>query len=229
VRRGTPFPPDPQDIIEILSDDEQPAPRASASKGPHSTIASLQKQLKIAQEEIEKLRAEAQARNETPSPSSNAVLATLEENVNCEICTLKMWTPATLACGHTFCQTCLRDWFKSTLTKHAEVHPRWRERYQIAMPYRVALRDTRLHPLERNQLEAQMRVIMNQLPDPEYTCPTCRAPVKARPAEVYALKSIIHAVGAAVGESSPKPAAPFRRHGPGHIHRPEDPWDAFFD
>lgn len=46
--------------------------------------------------------------------------------------------------------------------------------------------------------------VHRQAPQPEYTCPTCREPVKNRPVEDFALKELIRAVSAAGGENSPK-------------------------
>jgi hypothetical protein len=60
-------------------------------------------------------------------------------------------------------------------------------------------------------------------PSPQYTCPTCREPVRIRPTEAFALKAIVRVIAAATGESSPKkpPVAKIVKGKAG-------PWDGFF-
>lgn len=62
-------------------------------------------------------------------------------------------------------------------------------------------------------------------PQPQYTCPTCRVPVRVRPAEDFALKSLVTIVAAAKGDQPP-PKEVTRRNlaGKGHL----SPWDGFF-
>lgn len=65
-------------------------------------------------------------------------------------------------------------------------------------------------------------------PKPQYTCPTCREPVLARPAEAFKLKAIVREISAATGENSPKkPVAEIRK---GKVDKAvaAGPWDAFF-
>jgi len=63
-----------------------------------------------------------------------------------------------------------------------------------------------------------------QILRPEYTCPSCRKPVKTRPVEDFPLKALIRTLAAATGENSPqKPEKP--RSG---TAKPSGPWDGFF-
>ncbi|EPQ56971.1 hypothetical protein GLOTRDRAFT_137422 [Gloeophyllum trabeum ATCC 11539] len=55
---------------------------------------------------------------------------------------------------------------------------------------------------------------------PNYPCPVCRAPVKSRPVEVYALKNVAQTLGKAMGETCPREVLPPRGRG--------REWDAFF-
>ncbi|KAH9945682.1 hypothetical protein B0H21DRAFT_425025 [Amylocystis lapponica] len=217
-----------QEVVEISSEDE-----TSTSNVPHRTITSLRQQLKDAREEVERLRsardeahsevaklkADVASHDQVEAKSKN-IVAELDDYLSCEICTLKMWTPYTLACGHTFCETCLADWFNTALVTHKAAHP---QTYAALQTYRNALRDAGLPAAARRQLQVQVSALVRHQPAPSYTCPTCRAPVTARPAAVFALKHVVRVVAGAMGEQSPKKPAP----APAHMHA--GPWDAFFD
>lgn len=62
-------------------------------------------------------------------------------------------------------------------------------------------------------------------PQPLYTCPACRVPVRAPPAEDFVLKSLVTTVAAAAGEQPPiKEVARRNQVGKGK----SGPWDGFF-
>jgi len=146
----------------------------------------------------------------------------LEEHITCEICTLRLWFPymyvGTLlaliisaiynepqtsfafvhslpGCGHTFCQSCLQDWFSTNLSNHRHDFPTYNQ----------------------NQYHQ---------PQPQYTCPTCRQVVRAKPAEDFVLKAIVRTLASGSGERSPKKYSSPTRTGVGAAKG--GPWDVFF-
>ena len=105
-------------------------------------------------------------------------------------------------CGHAFCQTCLQDWFGSAHAQFMAAHPG----YNANLP---------LYAYHQHQL-----------PRPQYTCPSCREPVKNRPVEDFTLKALVRTLAAATGENSPQRKEPEKlRRG---VARPSGPWDGFF-
>ena len=65
----------------------------------------------------------------------------------------------------------------------------------------------------------------HQILHPQYTCPSCREPVKNRPVEDFTLKALVRTLAAAAGENSPqkKELEQYRRG----MAKP-NPWDGFF-
>ncbi|CCM06210.1 uncharacterized protein FIBRA_08454 [Fibroporia radiculosa] len=200
--------PSSVEIVEISSDDSVSSIKHETST---STIKSLQKQLNEAKKEVQRLKA--------VQPSS------LEDHISCEICTLKLWTPYVLPCGHSFCQTCLQDWFNTTLAQHMTSHPDYNQ--PALAPYRTALQNPGLPQQTRLQIQMHITQLESRQPRPQYTCPTCRSLVKTKPVEVYALKHLVRTIAGSMGETSPKKPASSR--GRTASARPDDGlWDGFF-
>ncbi|KAI0675052.1 hypothetical protein C8Q78DRAFT_517851 [Trametes maxima] len=236
-----PLPP-PTEIIEISSDDEPPPKRPSTSTHP------LERRIKQLEEENKKwkeaaLTAQAQiqaqappspsASQEAPPPASleapssdnklDKFLSAVDEHIACEICTMKMWSPYTLACGHSFCKDCLQDWFSTALAQHMATHPQYNPHVTIPHHWRAALAQPHLTPLERRQLEYRITGFIATTPQPTYSCPTCRVEVVNKPAENFVVKHVVRTIAAAQGESCPKEDPPRRMGGPA-----DGPWDGFF-
>ncbi|KII92026.1 hypothetical protein PLICRDRAFT_172182 [Plicaturopsis crispa FD-325 SS-3] len=248
------------DVVEISDDSDserrtRKAP-ASGSGGDAETIAKLQQRLKTLQEDNSRIlrdhkvlqkdmkeigkayamsAAEVQKMKKQPCPPGKIQFdaSEIEEAITCEICSLKLWTPSSLACGHTFCQKCLTDWFSTTLTKFMADHPHYNPNNpggRPAVPANLLQAIHRLHeyPPHQQQMLLDQYAQYQHVPGaPAYTCPTCRVEVKARPLELYTLKALVHTLAAGMGESAPQEAArPAARRGA--PPPPVDPWEGFF-
>ncbi|KAK7692894.1 hypothetical protein QCA50_004529 [Cerrena zonata] len=213
-----------EDPIEISSGDETPLRDSSDS------IVEMRNKIKALEEEVARLRSrEVQAPPPTVSPELTAavefkkkILEALDDQLCCEICTLRMWTPYTLGCGHMFCQTCLQDWFDSILTKHRAEDPNYEASTHALTHYHEMLRNPRLAAHQRRYIEDNARAIQASMKQPAFTCPTCRVATKDKPIEIYTLKQVVRTISEAMGESSPKKILPPR--GSKEI----GPWDRFF-
>jgi len=208
------------EVVEITSEEE--CGSGSPQKaGTSSSIAELKKRLSMVEKENSQVRREcSELRAARKADLAKLALdaSQIEDIITCEICALRMWDPYTLPCGHTFCRSCLEDWFSTTLAQHMTTHPN----YNVNPPYPAHLRGLPHHLRQRAQLEFALM----QPPLPPYTCPTCREEVKTKPAESFALKTIVRTVANAMGETSPRKVPAFRRKGPNGIS--EGPWDGFF-
>ncbi|KAI0661186.1 hypothetical protein C8Q70DRAFT_1052293 [Cubamyces menziesii] len=233
-----PLPPTTE-VIEISSDDEVPVP-----KRPSGSMTALERRIKELEEENKKWKEAAMAAqaalafqtkpqpqleepHKQPTPPADTrfdkFLSTVDEHVTCEICTMKMWQPYTLSCGHTFCRDCLQDWFNTALVQHMTTHPQYNPQTVVPPHWRAALARPDLSHIARRQIEREIDMIMEATPQPAYSCPTCRLEIRNKPAENFVVKHIVRTVAGVQGESCPKEDPPPR------IGRPLDgPWDGFF-
>jgi len=255
-RKAPPSPIVDGDILEIMSSEDEdevrtnrPPPKKSTTDA-NSEVAALQKKLKLVQTEAKKEldaaidRADVIGRDFAQVVAENKQLkasirdktkhmldaSLLEDSISCEICTMKMWTPYILPeCGHVFCQTCLSDWFSTTLGQHLTLHPNYILNPPLPQHLRhlaIQARSNPNNPHLRSQLEAlvmQHRTVA-QGPQPVYTCPICREQVKNKPVEDFALKSVVRTLAGVMGESSPTKKA----NGRGGANGRAGPWDGFF-
>ncbi|KIK68883.1 hypothetical protein GYMLUDRAFT_67583 [Collybiopsis luxurians FD-317 M1] len=157
-------------------------------------------------------------------PSNGKIsISEVEDSVFCEVCTLKMWTPYILECGHAYCGSCLEDWFNTILNQHKAVHPHYninQQQYAHAEAFAFG------HP-------HYMHLLGGGISHPKYTCPTCREQVRNPPIEDFNLKKVVRAVARAQGETSPRKegADSNRRKGKAKLKAPvmrPDPWSKFF-
>jgi len=134
-------------VLEITSDNdsaEWSGIHASSAAGgsfkkkvveAEKEIARMKEENRVLKAKIEDLSAcRSHRKSSSPSkvtdtaPSGSAVISLddLDELVSCQVCMLKMWTPYLLPdCGHAFCQSCLVDWFDTTLTQFTASHPHY--------------------------------------------------------------------------------------------------------
>jgi hypothetical protein len=108
----------------------------------------------------------------------------------------------------------------TTLAQHMAAHPAWQSSNQP--PYHLLNARARAHPYIA-------AMVAQQGPQPEYTCPACRAAVLTKPVEDYTLKAIVHAAATSMGESSPKKdSVAVKRRGKGKAKAADGPFDGFF-
>ncbi|KAI0365632.1 hypothetical protein BV20DRAFT_1003797 [Pilatotrama ljubarskyi] len=229
-----PLPP-PSEIIEISSDDDDAPP----AKRPSGSTTALERRVKELEEESRNWRQAAlaaqatqahvqpstPAKQATPPPDTrfDKLLSTMDEHVSCEICTMKMWNPYTLACGHTFCKDCLQDWFSTALAQHMATNPAYNPQGNIPAHWRAALARPDLSHVARRQIEREIGLLMEATPQPTYSCPTCRVEVRSKPAENFVVKHIVRTIAGLQGESCPK-----EDQLPRLGHPVDGPWDGFF-
>ncbi|KAJ4473463.1 hypothetical protein C8J55DRAFT_579690 [Lentinula edodes] len=233
------------DVIEIFdSDDDHFTPSALPLKRKSSRELQLEREVKKLKQEnklhknkANSLRAEITsvqdklthllaASSNASSSKDHMPISDVEDSVTCEICTMKMWTPYILECGHTYCQSCLQISGPTLIVipQHMAANPG----YSINQPQDPYGADTYTAYLGFAQ-HHYMHFLSAATPQPHYTCPLCRKQVRNPPVEDFNLKKIVRAVASVQGESSPRKeeAGSSRRKGKAPAQR-EDPWSSFF-
>ena len=72
------------------------------------------------------------------------------------------------------------------------------------------IRDLLVRVRYRPELQAELDFEVAQyrfsqgIPQPVYTCPTCRDVVRNKPVEIFALKTVVETISNAMGTTSPK-------------------------
>ncbi|KAI0829605.1 hypothetical protein BC628DRAFT_1408472 [Trametes gibbosa] len=227
-----PLPP-PSEIIEISSDDDEPpAKRSSGSMSlAERRVKELEEESKRWKEaalaaQAVSLAAQANLAQKDTPPSDvrlDQILSTMDEHVSCEICTMKMWHPYTLSCGHTFCKGCIQDWFSTALAQHMSAHPTYNPQLMVPIHFRTTLARQDLSAHARRQIMREVARLEENTAQPAYSCPTCRVGVRNKPAENFVVKHMVRTIAALQGESYPKEDPP-RLLG----QTVEGPWDGFF-
>ncbi|KAF7375942.1 RING-type domain-containing protein [Mycena sanguinolenta] len=217
---------EPQDLIEIFSSDEEIQPRKLPPRDQlkelqqkltqkSSRLEAVEAQLERAQKEISELKKASKRYEKVLLDPSQ-----LEDQLNCVVCCATNWTPYILPnCGHTFCKKCLLEWFNTCLAQHMTACPNWRSTNQPAY-HRLDPR-IRAHPYIAALAAAQG-------PQPNFSCPTCRAVVTTKPIEDYSLKALTHTVATSAGETNPQKDPVVKRRGKGKAKALDGPFDGFF-
>ncbi|KJA27719.1 hypothetical protein HYPSUDRAFT_130366 [Hypholoma sublateritium FD-334 SS-4] len=239
-RSKKPALPPASEIIEISSDEEDKHPHSMMPQP--SVIADYRRQIsKIREEsvkykqdlarvakEVNSLREENQTLKASRKPDATKIVldaAQLADGLDCEICTCRMWTPYILPnCGHSFCQSCLQDWLGATQAQFLATNPEPPvATYHLLDTLRTLIQNPALAAVPHVQT-----LLASQVPAlPKYTCPTCREQITSRPTEAFALKSLIHTIAVAAGETIPKKPATTNKKGKSVGTLP-GPWDGFF-
>ncbi|KAF5322491.1 hypothetical protein D9619_001364 [Psilocybe cf. subviscida] len=156
-----------------------------------------------------------------PSGSQALDPSVLDEQLECDICTRRLWTPYIIPdCGHTFCESCLIEWFGVAHAQFMQDHPVNPMQHDLLYILDHVARTPGLLQ-SRNILD----VLRSRLPPtPKYTCPSCRGPVTSRPVEDYSLKQVVHKVAEAMGEKPP----PSKNSGKNGKGTTGGIWDGFF-
>ncbi|KAJ7507268.1 hypothetical protein B0H11DRAFT_1970967 [Mycena galericulata] len=163
------------EIIEISSDEDE------ETVAPRSSVISSKLQERIKQ--LERENARISRENEAIKKQQIAEAVDMEDQVTCEVCSSKMWSPFILPdCGHTFCQQDLEDWFETALKRHRTMYPH----YDVNAP------------------AFNVYGHIQKVPLPPYSCPKCREQVRSKPIQNFALKNFVRVVAGKVGENSPK-------------------------
>ncbi|KAJ7031645.1 hypothetical protein C8F04DRAFT_1110142 [Mycena alexandri] len=171
------------EIIEISSDEDEEPVIPVATSQLRERIRQLEKENELMKKENEEMK------------KQQVVTADLEEQVTCEVCSSKMWSPFILPdCGHTFCQTDLENWFATALKLHRNVYPHYNVNAPAVNAYGLPGAVNPYNPYG----------LMQQIPLPAYSCPKCREKVRSKPIQNFALKSLVRAVAGPSGETSPK-------------------------
>ncbi|KAJ7291166.1 hypothetical protein C8J57DRAFT_210905 [Mycena rebaudengoi] len=163
------------EIIEISSDEDE------VSVAPRNGVAMSKLHEKIKQ--LEQENARIRGENEEMKKKQMLEAVEMEDQVTCEVCDSKMWSPFILpGCGHTFCQQDLENWFATALKQHRTIYPQY---------------DVNYVPPGNNPY-------YQPLPAPAYSCPKCREPVRSKPMQNFALKPFVRSIASKTGETSPK-------------------------
>ncbi|THU97654.1 hypothetical protein K435DRAFT_965376 [Dendrothele bispora CBS 962.96] len=184
------------EVIEISSDEDEepvPPPPRTPKKGAPPTpnerarllLTALEKKFRALEQEKKQLEAQVNClRQENAEFRAKGTVHLnnddVDEHILCEVCSLTMWTPYVLTCGHAFCGSCLESWFDRALRD-------WASRYPQFPP----------HVLQA------AHIARYGIPPPQYLCPKCRTAVSSKPTQDFTLKGLVGTIAKAKGEAKP--------------------------
>jgi len=204
----------PENIIEISSDEDEELqpPRKRALTGRESlpptneldyqTTLSLKDReiegLKKREKELERVVGLQKKEMEAKMSQSIPRVGEIEEELTCDICAIRMWTPYRLTeCGHVFCADCLLKWFDDIHVRFLTTHPGYTP---LPPRFKAVLR----RPLEFPHDCYKAYLHMTLSPTPQYTCPSCRTVVTRRPVEDFKVKALVSWLGSVQGTEPPE-------------------------
>lgn len=98
---------------------------------------------------------------------------------------------SSLPCGHTFCETCIEEWFRKILTNYCDENEGWDPRSDLLESFLESLREPYHSELERNQMMHELRDLYVASPKPTYTCPVCRETITSPPVRCIWAKELV--------------------------------------
>ncbi|KAJ8095839.1 hypothetical protein PM082_022732 [Marasmius tenuissimus] len=117
----------------------------------------------------------------------------LEETMTCDICEEILWVPWGLACGHTFCASCLTGWFSVTLGTYQSTYPEYTPGHRVIQE---TLTERDRYKLSRARHVHEVADVLKRKTNyqPRYTCPHCRFVIRSPPVQVFDFKESIEAM-----------------------------------
>jgi hypothetical protein len=171
-----------QAIVALAALERQRTEMSELHLSDVSELSAAREQATTAVAELERQRAEM-----------TALLAELDGEIECGICSGPISKPATLRCGHQFCALCLARWLQEIYDAHCVRSPGWLEEAHD----------------EKRRLEqrayANSREIREQLYlfQPDYTCPSCRSLIEDVPDQAHVLRRVCDALAKRRGGNQP--------------------------
>ncbi|KAI1783645.1 hypothetical protein LXA43DRAFT_1102274 [Ganoderma leucocontextum] len=186
---------DDAEIIELSSDEEKPPtkkPRVVVRSADRKRENALKNAVQAALDGTQDVTAHL---DPVPASADEHLKTIVAEKSDCPICLQKMWRPYILTqCGHTFCVSCLQEWFNTAYAEHIDEYPEYNPQQLISAAVRARFARTDIPPGIKRNLNLTVASLFYETRRPQFSCPSCREPVHAPPVENFALKDLIHTI-----------------------------------
>lgn len=106
-------------------------------------------------------------------------------------------------CGHSFCVTCLQEWFNTAYSNHLAKYPAYDPQQLIPATVRTQFSQGNISASTKRNLQSKVAGIFYKTRGPKFSCPTCRMRVHEPPMENLALKRIVSAIADAAQGGCP--------------------------